>query len=1018
MKRKNCMKRKYMFMALLCYALTTAAQDASHNYVRTRSMLDETGGKYLDKVEYYDGLGRPFQTVLKKVTASNSNLVTLQEYDVAGRAVNSWLPIVSSAEYVAPAAFKSSAPGNYGNDSRPYGQPVYEASPLNRTVKEYGPGAAWHGGHSVNTDYLANSTANAQLNCINYGVSSAGALTSNGSYASGQLSVVKTTDEDLNVSYTFTDKMGHVVLTRQMKGSETHDTYYVYDDKGNLCFVLQPMYQSSANLDQYAFQYKYDGRNRCIWKKLPGAGYVEMVYDNADRLVFSQDGNQRALSTGNWMYYKYDGLNRLTEQGTCTNKVTTSGTNVLVQHFYDSYAFRSQAGFNNSNFPDDASGNGKGALTASVATVLGSSNKIYTAYYYDIKGRVAKTVQSNLLGSYDVTATIYTFTDKPATVTHTHTASGKPTRTEMYTYSYNHADRLLKVEHTLGGTKITLADYAYDNLGRLQSKSLHGSATNKLTYAYNVRGWLTGISGTKFTQNLYYNTGNGTARYNGSISSMTWKAGNESTVRGYKFTYDGLDRLLNATYGETAGINANTDRFSENVTAYDKNGNIKTLQRYGQTAASGYGLIDNLTFTLAGNLLNRVDDAAAASAYGGGFEFKDGVKQANEYTYDSNGNLTKDLNKGISIITYNVLNLPNMVTFSDGSTIAYTYGADGTKLKTVHKTGSTTTTTDYCGNVVYENGVQKLLLTDEGYVTLSDSKYHYYLKDHQGNNRVVINQSGTVEETNHYYPFGGVFASSGNVQPYKYNGKELDAKKGLNWYDYGARHYDAALGRFTTVDPSAENYYSTSPFTYCLNNPLNYIDPLGTDTVDVKDVDWNKFDPKKDVVALDEVAVSVPNALTKVGTRALEPISGFWGYVGYYLLDIGSTYHSEQTRFTYKVGTDGVITGVAPMVGTPPLPGFAKTSNLNTIRGLWSLTKQGSSKVMKHPIRGLFYKSKSDGLWWVKDQTKHGGSFYKVYKETNKGLEWHKDADKYGNFIINKHKSDVGIFIPWKELSK
>ena len=827
MKRKNCMKRKYMFMALLCYALTTAAQDASHNYVRTRSMLDEMGGKYLDKVEYFDGLGRPFQTVLKKVTASNSNLVTLQEYDVAGRAVNSWLPIVSSAEYVAPAAFKSSAPSNYGNDSRPYGQPVYEASPLNRTVKEYGPGAAWHGGHSVNTDYLANSTANAQLNCINYGVSSAGALTSNGSYASGQLSVVKTTDEDLNVSYTFTDKMGHVVLSRQMKGSETHDTYYVYDDKSNLCFVLQPMYQSLANLDLYAFQYKYDGRNRCIWKKLPGAGYMEMVYDNADRLVFSQDGNQRALTSGNWTYYKYDGLNRLTEQGTCTNKVTTSGTNVLVQHFYDSYAFRSQAGFNNSNFPDDASGNGKGALTASVATVLGSSNKIYTAYYYDIKGRVVKTVQSNPLGGYDVAATVYTFTNKPATVTHTHTASGKTTRTEVYTYSYDHADRLLKVEHTLGGTKITLADYAYDNLGRLQSKSLHGSATNKLTYAYNVRGWLTGISGSKFTQNLYYNNGNGTAKYNGSISSMTWKAGNESTIRGYKFTYDGFSRLMNATYGETAGINTNTNRFSENVTAYDKNGNIKTLQRYGQTAASSYGLIDNLTFTLGGNQLSRVDDAAAASAYNGGFEFKDGVKQANEYTYDSNGNLTKDLNKGISNISYNCLNLPSAVTFSDGSTIAYTYGADGTKLKTVHKIGSTTTTTDYCGNVIYENGVQKLLLTEEGYVTLSDGKYHYYLKDHQGNNRVVINQSGTVEEANHYYPFGGVFASSGNVQPYKYNGKEYDSKKGLNWYDYGARHYDAVLGRFTTNDRFAEKYYSMSPYQYGANSPVGNIDVNG-----------------------------------------------------------------------------------------------------------------------------------------------------------------------------------------------
>ena len=251
------------------------------------------------------------------------------------------------------------------------------------------------------------------------------------------------------------------------------------------------------------------------------------------------------------------------------------------------------------------------------------------------------------------------------------------------------------------------------------------------------------------------------------------------------------------------------------------------MQRYGQTAASSYGLIDNLTFTLGGNQLNRVDDAAAASAYGGGFEFKDGVKQANEYTYDSNGNLTKDLNKGISNISYNCLNLPSAVTFSDGSTIVYTYAGDGAKLKTVHKIGGTTTTTDYCGNVIYENGVQKLLLTEEGYVTLSDGKYHYYLKDHQGNNRVVINQSGTVEEANHYYPFGGVFASSGNVQPYKYNGKEYDGKKGLNWYDYGARHYDAALGRFTTNDRFSEKYHSLSPYQYGANNPVNTIDING-----------------------------------------------------------------------------------------------------------------------------------------------------------------------------------------------
>ena len=165
------------------------------------------------------------------------------------------------------------------------------------------------------------------------------------------------------------------------------------------------------------------------------------------------------------------------------------------------------------------------------------------------------------------------------------------------------------------------------------------------------------------------------------------------------------------------GTNAN--RFSENVT----NGNITSLQRYEQTSSSGYGLIDNLTYTLTGNQLNRVDDAVTVSAYNNGFEFKNGASAANEYTYDANGNLTKDSNKGITLIQYNVLNLPGSITFSDGSVITYTYGADGTKLRTVHKIGSTITTTDYCGNVIYENNTAKLLLTEEGYVSLNTVRH-------------------------------------------------------------------------------------------------------------------------------------------------------------------------------------------------------------------------------------------------------------------------------------------------------
>ena len=753
------------------------------------------------------------------------------------------------------------------------------------------------------------------MNCINYSVSSSGALVNNGTYAAGQLRVVKRIDEDQHVSYTFTDKQGHILLERQMQGSEQHDTYYVYNDLDNLCFVLQPMYQSVSNLDQYAFQYKYDNRNRCNWKKLPGASAVSYVYDEADNMIFSQDGKQYASKQ--WSFYLYDKFHRLAVQGVCSNTNTAAVSNVIVSctrvnsnsglgnsgytssfalvspevhrvNYYDDYAFRSLTGFDNAGFPA-ATIDAKGYVTGSVITVLGSSTKLYSANYYDFEGRITKTVQGNLLEGYDTTNTVYTFTGKPNTVTHTHTASGKTTRTEVYTYTYDHADRISKVRHSLGGTSITLYDATYDNFGRLLTKQYHGTSTNKLTYAYNLRSWLTGISGTCFTQNLYYNTGVGTAKYNGSISSMTWKSGNESTVRGYKFTYDGLDRVLNATYGETASISTNANRFSENVTDYDKNGNIKSLQRYGQTGASAYGLIDNLTFTLNGNQLSRVDDAVMASAYGGGFEFKDGVKQVGEYTYDANGNLTKDLNKGITDIQYNCLNLPSAVTFSDGSTITYVYAADGTKLRTVHKIGGATTTTDYCGNVVYENGAQKLLITEEGYITLSDNKYYYYLKDHQGNNRVVINQSGAVEETNHYYLFGGVFASSTSTQPYKYNSKEYDTKKGLNWYDYGARHYDAVLGRFMTVDPLAEKYYSESLYTYCYSNPINCIDPNGKDGI---------------YIAFPDYKISTP--IGKIGNL---------GHAGVLLIDnkTGVTKYYEYGRYD-KEGKGVVRTFAVPNV--------------------------------------------------------------------------------------------------------
>ena len=235
----------------------------------------------------------------------------------------------------------------------------------------------------------------------------------------------------------------------------------------------------------------------------------------------------------------------------------------------------------------------------------------------------------------------------------------------------------------------------------------------------------------------------------------------------------------------------NSHRFDEQVTGYDKQGNILRLLRYGRTSLSGYGLIGNLNLTYHGNQLQSVYDNATNSAYGNGMDFKDGASQSQEYVYD----------------------------------------AEGTKLRTTHIIGNDTMLTDYCGNLIYENGVAAWLLTESGYITLADDKYHYYLKDHQGNNRVVVDETGNVEEVNDYYPFGGLMSSSSSnsVQPYKYNGKELDRKGGLDWYDYGARHYDAVIGRWHAVDPSSEKYYGCSPYTYCKNSPVLRIDLDGKD---------------------------------------------------------------------------------------------------------------------------------------------------------------------------------------------
>ena len=848
-----CAQRKTVNMSDRYGILTVTPLD---KYTGAASLLKTNGVRSLTDVSYGDGFGGVSQKIHVGITPQGKDLTESYEYNSLGNLQSRTLPVPVLSEG-ASGNYKQilkSAQEYYGH-SNVCSRFAYEASHRSLLLKEFGVGDEWTG-KAVSKKYSCNLESIPAQRCKRYLVSAGGELVESDSpYADGSLRGIRSEDEDGNMHWEFYNSENQLVLSRILDGDTFFDTYFVYDEYGNLVFVLPPGYQDHPDLDLYAYIYRYDYLDRLVYKKLPGCAPSYLVYDAAHRLVFSQDGCQRNDSL--WSFFVYDVYGRVVVEGECSNSdkhVRTAGETVVlgtlmegdtglaysgyqssfdlvdpcvyVVNYYDTYDFRTRNGFSAYNFPEGTV-SAIGNLTGSILCTHGSSGFIYSADYYDINKRIVKSLSSRVNGGMDTYATEYSFQGSPLSVLHTHTDSSGYSLTERYTYTYDHSSRLTRVSHQYDNNpSVLLLEHTYDELGRLQTDKLDNGiyATD---YAYNIRNWLTGIEGGKFSQSLHYTDGLGVPCYNGNISSMTWKSGAGATPRGYKFSYDRLGRLTDAEYGEGPSLSVNTNRFNEQVTGYDKMGNILGLKRYGQTSATGYDVIDDLSLSYAGNRLKKVTDRSTTPAFNNGFEFKDGIDLPTEYEYDENGNLTKDLNKNKTAIQYNCLNLPSRVMFANGNSISYLYDAAGRKLRTVHVLEGDSVTTDYCGNVVYENGVPQILLTEVGYVSLTDGQYHYYLKDHQGNNRVVVDEEGTVEEVNHYYPFGGVFSSTGDAQPYKYNGKELDRKGGLDWYDYGARYYDAALGRWHVVDPMAEEYYDLNPYNYCGNNNVNNIDING-----------------------------------------------------------------------------------------------------------------------------------------------------------------------------------------------
>lgn len=850
--------------------------------------------------QYFDGLGRPLQTVAKGMSTSGKDIVSPIVYDAFGREQFKYLPYVPKTGNVADGKFKTDpfngqnafyqdaalSPSSAG-ESIFYSQSEFEPSPLNRVVSTYAPGNSWAktgGNHGVTQQYQVNTLGDSVRI---WNIPAAGGLpTSSSIYAAGQLFRNVVIDESGNQVIEYKDKSGLVVL-KKVQASTSYGTghmgwlctYYIYDDLNNLQFVVPPLAVeaivgnwSLVNVArELCFQYRYDGRNRMIVKKIPGADSTEMVYDTRDRLVFSRDGNLKA--SGKWLVTFYDALNRPVEtalynaattrnvlQNSMNNVVNTTGTTTynfpgiadlvvgvndrikyeatnsvtltdgfdtgigserevlintalsngssivnvtnplagipasaltpLTYTFYDRYDFNGaeasilgdSAKLNAGNNPYKeafaVSTMTKGLTTGTKVRIIDTDQWLTTTIYYNDKGRVVQSLSDNPVGGRDVVSNQYDFNGKVLSsyLHHKNPRSGTISEVKVLTMmGYDAAGRLssVKKKFTDADSLVrTIAINEYDEIGQLKAKRLGikdpavpalATPIERLSYDYNIRGWMRSINksylnGTAdtahFGQELNYDYGFKDTVFNGNIAGIRWKGWNDPRPRAYGYNYDKVNRLTHAEFSQQNQSSASWTKdqidFTTSWVTYDANGNIGKLSQYGMdgTAKSP---IDRLAYTYRSNSnkLRSVYDSSAVSAVLG--DFKNGTNTGDDYDYDSTGNLIKDLNKNITSIVYNHLNLPTQITIAGKGSISYQYDAAGNKVRKVVTDNTTTTskitTTDYVGGFVYQNDTLQFAGHEEGRIRTVFRTgqpvgwcYDYFVKDHLGNIRLVLTE--------------------------------------------------------------------------------------------------------------------------------------------------------------------------------------------------------------------------------------------------------------------------------------
>jgi RHS repeat-associated protein len=662
---------------------------------------------------------------------------------------------------------------------------------------------------------------------------------------------------------------------------------YVFDKKGRKV-LEQDAYQ--ATLNKWNFT-KYDMQNRPV--------FTGQLNNPNSRLTLQSTFNTHLTPDEVWGAGGYNGVSfpsLVNPIGTEVQKYDFYDNYDFVNILAPSQLFNSTTAYHNQY------SNVIGLPTGVLKYNSTDSTKYYTDInYFDNKNRIIQAYNTSIKSSANGVQPIrkdykYNFIGE---ITKVKTFYSHANITKEKTITLDHVGRKLAYDLNLSNINARIATYNYDPVGRMIHKTLMPNGTynyggtldyinrppspqngtvdiarkainllpgtlvppnymgiinpnatggnvikglQNIDYTYHIRGGLLGINldinqnpvpntaeGDLFSYKLGYETA---GFWDGNIGKQSWKRPNE-VIRSYDFIYDKSSRLKTATY---TGLN--TEEYSMPAITYDRNGNIKTLERKGKTSAS-YGTIDNLTYTYSGNKLINVNDAITSD------NSVDFVKRgAGNYKYLQNGNLYSDDNERIVSIIYNsYLNLPKQINLSNGDWIKYTYDGSGSKIRTDYSTGEFWELVD---DLIYKNNMLFQIADNEGRLInkIGILEYEFNYKDHLGNARNGFKeQNGNLIQTAisdfdpFYVEFGGNLKNF-DINKWEIQNHEKEKTFNLNRIDFGARVYNPTIGNFDKTDRFSSKYLNLGSYTFSAGNPIKFIDVNG-DSIQVKSSDSN-----------------------------------------------------------------------------------------------------------------------------------------------------------------------------------